>query len=162
MNTRTLCTPDTAEVSREVAGYVRGLAWEAALTNNQTYRLRLAAEEIATNIVLHGYHGKPGLLEISGGVEQGRVWLRIEDEAAPFDPRTHDPGPRLDEGLLRGRAGGFGLFLALRSLDEFAYENVDGRNRNTLIVRRPRPDQVATDTETDGGHDGRECRAGRG
>ena len=47
--------------------------------------------------------------------------------------------------------GGFGLLVALTSVDDFAYEHIGGRNRNTLIVRRA---ALTKDIdEADGGHD---------
>jgi anti-sigma regulatory factor (Ser/Thr protein kinase) len=138
----------------ELAEFVRSLARQAGLDSRQVYRLRLAADEITTNIALHGYRGSGGLVEIEGGVDQGGVWLRIEDTAPPFDPRTHDPGPRLTADPAEGPEGGFGLFLALRGLDHFAYDYVGGRNLNTLVVRS------SADSSTEGGTDGQDDRVG--
>jgi anti-sigma regulatory factor (Ser/Thr protein kinase) len=134
----------------ELADFVRSLSRQAGLDSRQAYRLRLAADEITTNIALHGYRGAGGVVEVEGGVDESGVWLRIEDTAPPFDPRTHDPGPRLLADPAGGTEGGFGLFLALRGLDHFAYDYVGGRNLNTLVVRR----------SAEGGKDGQDGRAG--
>ncbi|XVS60760.1 ATP-binding protein [Actinosynnema sp. CA-299493] len=124
-------------VSSRVAEFVCGLAEYGGLTREQAYRLRLATDEIATNVLQHGYRG-PGLLDLCGGVEPDRVWVRTEDEAPPFDPRDHDPGPLLAQDPITRAAGGLGLVLALESLDEFEYERVGNRNRITMAVRRGR------------------------
>jgi serine/threonine-protein kinase RsbW len=138
----------------ELAEFVRSLARQAGLDSHQGYRLRLAADEITTNIALHGYRGEGGVVEIEGGVGENDVWLRIEDTAPPFDPRTHDPGPRLLSDLPEAPEGGLGLFLALQGLDHFDYDYAGGRNLNTLVVRR------SVDCSTPGGTDGRDDRAG--
>ena len=69
-------------------------------------------------------------------MDDERVWVRIEDDAPAFDPRSHDPGPRLAVEPTRREAGGLGLFLALRNVDAFIYDRVGGRNRNTLFIVR--------------------------
>lgn len=126
-----------AAAGQQVAEFVRWLAGQVGLDEAPAYRLRLAADEIVTNIGAHGYHGRPGPVELVGGVEPDAVWLSIIDEAPPFDPTTHDPGPRLAAGPSHPGEGGFGLFLALRGLDDFRYRRTGGRNENILIMRRP-------------------------
>ncbi|ONI84655.1 hypothetical protein ALI22I_29390 [Saccharothrix sp. ALI-22-I] len=126
-------TPDA--VGPRVADLVRGLAECAELTRGQAYRLRLAADEIATNIVEHGYGGT-GVVAVCGGVDDDRVWVRTEDRAPPFDPRTHCAGAVLATHPADRDPGGLGLYVAMAGLDEFHYEHVAGRNRNTMVVRR--------------------------
>jgi anti-sigma regulatory factor (Ser/Thr protein kinase) len=127
----------SAAAGQQVAAFVCSLAEQVGLPEGRAYRLRLAADEIVTNIAVHGYRGRPGPVELVGGVEPDAVWLSILDEAPPFDPTTHDPGPRLQAGPDHEGEGGFGLFLALRALDDFRYGRSGGRNENTLIMRRP-------------------------
>jgi serine/threonine-protein kinase RsbW len=122
-------------IADEVARFVAGLVEKTELPSGKAYWLRLAVEEITTNIEQHGYRGR-GRVWLTAGVEADRVWVRIEDEASPFDPRTHDPGPRLATEPAEREAGGFGLLLALHKLDGFSYERAEGRNRNTLIMCR--------------------------
>jgi serine/threonine-protein kinase RsbW len=130
---------DPGAFTREIASLVDDLASQGGLDSHDAYRLRLAADEITTNIAMHGYRGRHGVVEITGGLDQEWVWLLIEDEAPQFDPRqraaAHRPVDPVD-----GPIGGHGLFLALRSLDNFAYDYVNGRNRNLLRIRRSTPD----------------------
>jgi serine/threonine-protein kinase RsbW len=118
--------------SREVAAFVGRLAACARLAQRPAYRLRLAADEITTNIAVHGYRSHGGEITLDGGFDPAQVWLRVEDGAPPFDPRRR-PRPAPADGA---RIGGYGLLLALGSLDRFAYEYRDARNRCTLWVRR--------------------------
>jgi serine/threonine-protein kinase RsbW len=123
-------------IAEIVADFVAALAREALLPRNTSYWLRLVTEEIITNIAQHGYRG-PGPVWLRSGFSPDRVWVQIEDAAPEFDPRTRDPGPQPSTGLASGEAGGYGLLLALRVADEFRYERVNGRNRNTLYLSRP-------------------------
>jgi anti-sigma regulatory factor (Ser/Thr protein kinase) len=114
----------------ELAALVADLARRGGLDHRQAYRLRLAADEITTNIAVHGYRGRPGAVRLCGGVAPDRVWLRVEDRAAPFDPRRRhrSAGP-----------GGYGLLIVAAVLDALCYRHVAGRNRTTLIMwRHPR------------------------
>jgi serine/threonine-protein kinase RsbW len=141
----------SAGISRQVADFVGSLARQAGLTAGQAYRLRIATDEIATNIAHHGYRDKGGVTDITGGFDADRVWARLEDDSPPFDPSSHDPSPRVKAGPGGPQEGGFGLLVALTSVDDFAYEHIGGRNRNTLIVRRAALDKDID--EADGGHD---------
>nr|WP_225955047.1 ATP-binding protein [Kibdelosporangium phytohabitans] len=134
-----------------VAGVVDTVAGMARLSRRQAYRLRLAADEITTNIAAHGYRGRQGVVDIEGGVDDDWAWLHIQDHAPPFDPRAHCPGgvPEIVQ------EGGYGLLLAFNGIDHFAHDYFDGRNRNTLLVRRP------ADAHDGGTDDERHRTAGR-
>nr|WP_052478479.1 ATP-binding protein [Kibdelosporangium sp. MJ126-NF4]CEL18437.1 Serine-protein kinase RsbW [Kibdelosporangium sp. MJ126-NF4]CTQ97920.1 Serine-protein kinase RsbW (EC 2.7.11.1) [Kibdelosporangium sp. MJ126-NF4] len=142
-----------------VADLVDRVAGMGRLSRRQAYRLRLAADEITTNITAHGYCGQSGVVDIEGGVDDDWVWLHIQDSAPPFDPRRHclDSGPDAvpDAAPETAREGGYGLLLAFTGVDHFAYDYFDGRNRSTLLVRRP------ADSQDGGADDERHCAAGR-
>jgi anti-sigma regulatory factor (Ser/Thr protein kinase) len=142
------CGDDAGEMLADLVGRI---AADNGLGTAEAYRLRLAADELATNIATHGYHGKPGPLGIAAGSDAEWVWLRLEDEAPPFDPREHcvPPGRNGEEP----RLGGYGIFLALTGVDRFGYDHVGGRNRNTLSMRRPVA-LAGGDGGTDDGADG--------
>jgi serine/threonine-protein kinase RsbW len=148
------------EVSRPVADFVDTLSRKAGLTEAQSYRLRLAVDEIATNVALHGYCDACGVVDLVGGIEDERVWVRVEDDAPAFDPRSHDPGPRLAAEPARREEGGLGLFLALSNVDAFHYDRVGGRNRNTLVILRGVSGIDNADV-MGGGNDARDAGIGR-
>ncbi|MGP3954838.1 ATP-binding protein [Nonomuraea sp. 3N208] len=118
-----------------VADFIEALADEAGLTSRQAYWLRLATDEITTNIAQHGYRGGAGVVDLSGAIEHDRLRVSIEDDAPRFDPTCYDPAPRLALPPGQREEGGYGLLLAMGKVDEFHYEYVGGRNRNTLIMR---------------------------
>ncbi|GGK63303.1 hypothetical protein Sme01_05440 [Sphaerisporangium melleum] len=127
----------------DIARYVLALAGRARLDGNTAYRLRLAVDEITTNVVMHGYRGGPGEIVLRGGCDADRVWVRIEDGAPPFDPRDGRLDPAPDVPIEQRRVGGLGVHLALISVDEFSYAYLDGRNISMLAVRTgPGPSTV--------------------
>lgn len=118
----------------EVVRYVRATASLACLPERQTNRLRLAVEELVTNVVTHGR--APEVIELEGGVDPDCTWLRVEDTASPFDP-TSVAGPAdLDRPLAEREPGGLGLYLARSMVDQMIYEYANGRNRTTVVLRR--------------------------
>ncbi|GAA3794838.1 ATP-binding protein [Streptomyces phyllanthi] len=120
----------------EVARFVLDLGGRAGLHPSGLYRLRLAADELATNIVVHGYRGAPGVIAVDGGIDADRVWVRFQDDAPAFDPRQGMRPPALDQPLAEREIGGLGVYLAYTAVDAFAYELVSGRNVSTLVMLR--------------------------
>ncbi|MFJ9845932.1 ATP-binding protein [Kitasatospora sp. NPDC101155] len=122
----------------EVAHFCHELAERAGLGPEAAYRLRLATDELATNVVMHGYRGGEGELRLTGGMDEDTVWIRLEDDAPPFDPAAGCRPPTPDVPLARRPIGGLGIHLALTALDAFNYRYADGHNRSALVIRRHR------------------------
>ncbi|WP_248962187.1 ATP-binding protein [Sphaerisporangium perillae] len=120
----------------QVAGYVLTLAERAGLPSCLTDRLRLAADELATNIVVHGYGEAGGEFAVEGGMDGDSVWVRFEDDARPFDPRAGLRCPEYGVPFGQRRIGGLGVYLALTAVDGFTYRRVAGRNISTLRILR--------------------------
>jgi serine/threonine-protein kinase RsbW len=137
-----LRVPAVIDSMDDVARYVRELALRAGLCRRRTGHLRLAAEELVANVIVHGYgpRGAPACtVEIEGGIDGDRVWLGIIDDAPPFDP-TQVPDPAdLPRPLTERTPGGLGLYLARSAVDGMAYESVGGRNRVVVTVHRADP-----------------------
>jgi serine/threonine-protein kinase RsbW len=132
------------ELGVMIPAIVDRLARSTGMTHSQAYRMRLAAEELTTNVVTHGYGGRPDTIDIDAGFDDVWVWVRIEDYAPEFDPTAYDVGSRLAEDPSLAPLGGFGLFLALSSVDHLEHTYAEGRNRNLLKIRR----RGGTDEET--------------
>ena len=95
----------------------------------------LAVEEAVTNIILHGYAGRGGPLEIEIARPPGALVIRVCDEARPFDP-TGVPAPDLTIPLEERAPGGLGVFLIRQIMDELIYRRQpDGGNELTMIKR---------------------------
>jgi anti-sigma regulatory factor (Ser/Thr protein kinase) len=122
--------PATLDSLDAIAEFVMAAAAAAGLNQRASYRLRLAVDEIATNIIVHGYveAGLQGALELQAEIDDSTLTLSIEDAGAAFDPRQAS-APETDLPLEQRPIGGLGVYLAMRSVDEFLYERIGDRNR---------------------------------
>lgn len=129
--------PAVLDSLSDISQFVGELAQTGHLPVGAAYRLRLAADEIATNIVVHGY-GDNGTdeIEVSGHVEHDRAWLCLADTAPPFDPTSVPDPSDLNRPLSDRSIGGLGIYLTRTALDEFSYARVGDRNEITLGVVR--------------------------
>jgi serine/threonine-protein kinase RsbW len=134
-----LVVPGTLDALDPIAQYVLAAAKQAGLDQKASYRLRLAVDELATNMVVHGYQESnlAGDLTVGASLDGRALRITLEDVAPPFDPRTRLDPDHIDKPLEERPIGGLGIFLVMRSVDEFHYEYVDKRNRYVLTMKRP-------------------------
>ena len=121
-----------------VYGAISDLAQRHVLREDVIHPLRLALDELITNVVEHGFHGRALdqrhlvlRLDASGDV----VEATIEDDGIPFDPTivaAADPGGELDDRPI----GGLGLHLVRRSIDGMHYRRDGDSNLLTITKRR--------------------------
>ncbi|MER6200981.1 anti-sigma regulatory factor [Streptomyces sp. NPDC001586] len=133
--------PATVGALGDIAAFVLRLAGRAGLGKSATYRIRLAVDELATNIVMHGYRGGGGRITVRGRAGPGGVQITIEDAAPAFDPVEGRLPPAPGVPPEDRRIGGLGIHLALTSVDEFGYAHRDGRNISTLTVKAEETDR---------------------
>lgn len=133
-----MTVPGSSESLSRIREYVRQAAAEAGIDQRHAYRLQLAVDEIATNVVNHGYPeaGRQGDLVVSAALHQGDLTITLEDSAVPFDPRSVPRPSYLDLPFDKRPTGGLGIYLAMLCVDLFEYEYVNNRNRNKFTVRR--------------------------
>jgi|HubBroStandDraft_1064217.scaffolds.fasta_scaffold07695_2 serine/threonine-protein kinase RsbW len=135
---KSLQLPAVRESLDAIAAFVEEAAAEAGLTSSAAYKLHLAVDEIATNLIIHGYEeaGLNGDVWAHSAVDDRTLTLTIEDTAKPYDPRTRAMPVNLDAPPEEREIGGLGIFLVIRSVDRFDYEYVNGRNRNIFTMNR--------------------------
>jgi serine/threonine-protein kinase RsbW len=104
------------------------------LSEEATYRLALAVDEIATNIITHGYEeqGMTGDIVVSTEQTDRRLIVILEDTGVAFDPRDQSMPTveDLERPLDDREIGGLGIFLALAGVDRFDYQRSSNVNRN--------------------------------
>jgi anti-sigma regulatory factor (Ser/Thr protein kinase) len=136
-----LVLPGELDSLSAIGRYVHEAALAAGLDRAGAYKLRLAVDEIATNVVVHGYQedGVSGEVTVSAVIDGRTLIIAVEDTARPFDPtaRALPDEEELDRPLEERPIGGLGVLLARESVDDFRYERVDGRNRTVFVVNRP-------------------------
>lgn len=97
------------------------------------FALKLAVEEVVTNVIVHGYEGlPPGPVSLAVSEEPGRIVFTISDHARPFHP-DDAPAPDLSSPWAERRVGGLGWHLIRELMDEVRYESTERGNRLTLV-----------------------------
>lgn len=139
MNLEPLTVPGHSDYLSHLMDYVTWAAAAVGLDEAAAYRLSLAVDEIATNVVLHGYEdaGRRGDLTIWAETDDQKLAIYLEDTGEPFDPRQVPRPVDLDLPLEERQDGGLGIFLALWGVDGFSYERLDERNRSMFLMDRP-------------------------
>jgi phosphoserine phosphatase RsbU/P len=143
-----LTFPGDLDALGPIRDYVRAAAAAAGLDHTATYNLLLAVDEIATNVVMHGYHeaGLEGDISIKATIADNRLTIQLSDHGATYDPHLHrEPD---DEGLMKELSdrpiGGLGIMLAKDSVDDLQYESTERGNVHRFVVKLKRADDSST------------------
>ncbi|NEO57998.1 MAG: ATP-binding protein [Okeania sp. SIO3B5] len=132
--------PGSLDSLQTIAQYVVSAATEAGLENNRSHKLRLAVDEIATNIITHGYNevGLEGNIYLEATIDSESITIVLEDTGITYDPTTREnfTAETKRKLLEKENPGGWGMYLVIEGVDEFKYKRVGDRNRNILIVNR--------------------------
>lgn len=131
--------PGTVDSIDQIRHHIKEISAEAGLNKKAAYNLMLAADEIATNIILYGYDesGIEGELNVLHAQTEHELIVIFEDQAPPFDPlRRELPDEEdLTKPLEERAIGGLGIFLTVRGVDDFSYEYIDNTNRNIFKMK---------------------------
>jgi len=122
----------------DVRQFVRETATAADAPVECLEDLVQAVDEAATNIIVHGYHGQPGWLEVGTAVDGDEFVVTLEDGAPAFDPTTR-PEPDLSIPPLARKPGGMGVHLMRRSTDALRYRPRPGGGNILTLVRSLEP-----------------------
>jgi anti-sigma regulatory factor (Ser/Thr protein kinase) len=131
--------PVALESLAELRRYAGQAAIDAGIDAARAYKLQLAVDEIATNVIVYGYQNAGGtaVMTISCERAHGALVITLEDHAPAFDPRSiampsaEDLTKPLDERDI----GGLGIFLTIQGVDRFEYRRVGDSNLNIFEVR---------------------------
>jgi serine/threonine-protein kinase RsbW len=111
----------------------------AGLGADAAYKLALAIDEIATNIMLHGYeeNNLSGDIKVITEQSASELVVVLEDAAPAYDPKTRKLPTAEDLGkpLEEREIGGLGVYLAIQGVDRFDYEYKENHNRNIFAMK---------------------------
>ena len=93
-----------------------------------------AADELSANIILHGYQGSAGEIEVIVRPEGEGVTVTLRDRAPHFDPATIRE-PDLNTPLEERQIGGLGIFLSRKLTDEMRYQALAGGGNELVLVK---------------------------
>ena len=106
------------------------------LSVEQSYLMRLAIEEITTNIIKYSYvHTRPGPIQIACACQGDTLCVTIRDRGAPFDPEDAPP-PDLTSDLETRTVGGVGVFLVRELADALVYRHDPASGWNELVIMK--------------------------
>ena len=134
--------PGTLDSLESIREYVAEKAADAGLDRSAVYKLCLAVDEIATNVVTHGYEEAElsGNIDIGIVIAAGSFQVLLRDHGRPYDPNTHEQQSNtdIDLPLEDRRIGGLGILLARDSVDNLEYTSDANGNvhRFTVILDR--------------------------
>lgn len=92
-------------------------------------QIDIAIDELFSNIARYAYNPEVGPASVRVEVAEAplRVVITFIDKGVPYDP-LQMKDPDLNAPLEEREAGGFGIYLVKKSMDEIAYEYKDGQN----------------------------------
>lgn len=132
-----LTLPGNLDSLGSLRDFVSSAAGSAGIERSAAYRLELAVDEVATNIVMHGYDeaGLAGSIKIWSELDADALRIYLEDTGAPYTPGKYTD-PDIDAPIEQRKIGGLGVYLAVRGVDDLQYANDAGKNRHTFVVKR--------------------------
>jgi anti-sigma regulatory factor (Ser/Thr protein kinase) len=130
--------PGTLDSLSPIRDYVKAAAEAAGLDHSAVYKLILAVDEIATNVILHGYEeaGLKGDISVEAARHDDSLVIYLTDTGKSYDPHAH-PEPddvELVKELKDRPVGGLGIMLAKDGVDDLQYESTDRGNVHRFIV----------------------------
>jgi anti-sigma regulatory factor (Ser/Thr protein kinase) len=95
----------------------------------------MAVDEACTNIIEHAYGDAPGDIHLGCRVAPGECVITIRDRGRPFDPESVPP-PDLTCDLEDRRAGGLGLYLMRKLMDEVRFSFDPDKGNQVVMIKR--------------------------
>ncbi len=115
----------------QIADFISINARKLGLHDKGIFQLQLAADEVSSNIILHGYNQQTGPIHLTIWEEEEKIILMIEDQGEPFNP-LNAKKPDLNASLEERSPGGLGIHFLKTLTDYVHYEFLDGKNRLTV------------------------------
>jgi serine/threonine-protein kinase RsbW len=114
----------------QIPPWIERLASQFSIPESTQFAMNLCLEEVVSNIVLHGYAGKPDCpihIQFTRPREGYFVFV-VEDEAPPFNTADSPPLPPINP-LDDSHIGGQGIRLLRQFADALEYQATPNGNR---------------------------------
>jgi serine/threonine-protein kinase RsbW len=128
-----LCLPAEIENLPKIRGFIQESVEAYKIDQDIVSDIILAVDEVTTNIIVHGYKGARGNIEIDVRKEGNSIVVQLIDQAVPFDP-TLLPAPDINLPLEQREPGGLGVYITKKLMDKVIYfRSTTGENQLILV-----------------------------
>jgi len=95
----------------------------------------LAVDEAVSNIIIHGYKGQSGWIDLEISRENNTLMVSLRDQAPEFDP-TMVADPDLTLPLKERNPGSLGIYLIKKMVDQIIYEPVPQGGNHLVLIKK--------------------------
>ena len=129
---QTICILNKLDEIEKVVQVLSTFSKIHGIAAETVHEIRLALDEIITNIISYGYVDKGDhQIEVLLDMSNKAAVLEIKDNARPFNP-LQMPLSETSMPFDERDAGGLGIFIARSVMDEITYRFANGHNILTL------------------------------
>jgi serine/threonine-protein kinase RsbW len=122
----------------EVRAFVREASERFGASDAIAADLVQAVDEAVCNVILHGYAGSTGEIEVAAELRDRQIEITVLDRSGPFDP-TSATEPDLSVPPLARKPGGMGIHLVRAATDEVHHRVRAGGGNELKLVRSLEP-----------------------
>lgn len=128
--------PSSTRHLDDVRRFVEAHALEAHLPETTVEQFKIAVDEACTNVIKHAYRGEEDhAFAVAVIIDDDRFTVRIRDEGTAFQQHLYRE-PDIFEAARRRRAGGFGVHIMHRLMDQVEYRSQGDFNEVSLTKYR--------------------------
>ena len=129
----TITLPASLDSLAHVSEFITDAAERIGLDERATWQLQLAIDEATTNVIQHAYDATdPGTMTLTWEVQGNRFIVTLHDRGRSFNP-DEVPTPDIESPLEERQAGGLGIYLMTRLMDEVHFD-FDPQAGNVLTM----------------------------
>jgi serine/threonine-protein kinase RsbW len=129
--------PGSYKSLHPIREFVVKAATQAGFDEAGVYAVELAVDEACSNIIEHAYRGESkGEIFCTHQIREDSLVIVLKDHGQRFDPDSI-PEPNFSPHLEDLKAGGAGLFLMRKMMDEVRFEFDENGNTLTMVKYRP-------------------------
>ncbi len=99
-------------------------------------KVELASEEALINVIMHGYKGLSGQIDIEMQTTDDKISIIIKDQGPLFNPLEQDVGFDPSATLEERKIGGLGILFMRQYVDEIHYSREEDTNVLILVKQK--------------------------
>ncbi len=109
------------------------------VNESDSFKIQLATDEAATNIIHHAYEDQKGVVTIQCWVRDGHDFcIELHDSGLPFDPDEIE-APDINAPLEDRDIGGLGMHMMRKVMDEVSFGFGETGNHLLMVKRSAVP-----------------------